>query len=129
MGAHNEKEHCMRKTFIVLSAISAIALATPALAKERGNPGAVVTGAAAGTLVGLGLYNGWFGSGTLVTALPISTAGAAAAGGVAGVGTIALIDAATQPCRGFRALFSPFAPGASGCANGEYVGYGRRARG
>jgi hypothetical protein len=122
----------MRKTFIVLSAISAVAFATPASAQgryERGNPGAVVTGAAAGTLVGVGLYNTWFGSGALASSLPVSAAGAAAAGGVAGVGTIALIDAATQPCRGFRALFSPFAPGASGCANGEYVGYGRRARG
>jgi hypothetical protein len=46
-------------------------------------------------------------------------------GGVAGVGTVVLIDAATQPCAGFRALFSPFAyaPGQSGCVNGQYVGY------
>ena len=120
----------MRKIFIVLSAISAMAFATPASAQERGNPAAVVTGAAAGTVVGLGLYNSWFGSGALVSALPTSAAGAAATGGVVGVGAIALVDAAMQPCRGFRALFSPFAPGASGCANGEYVGYGaRRARG
>jgi hypothetical protein len=57
--------------------------------------------------------------------LPASAAGAAAVGGVAGVGTVVLIDAATQPCAGFRALFSPFlhAPGQSGCVNGQYAGY------
>lgn len=117
----------MRKTFIILSAISALAFATSAASAqdryERGNPGAVATGAVVGTVAGLGLYHGWWGSSAAVSALPTSAAGAAVAGGVAGVGTIALIDAATQPCRGFRALFSPFAYGPSGCANGEYVGY------
>ena len=116
----------MRKAFIILSAISTIALATPASAQElyqRGNPGAVAAGAVAGTAVGVGLYNGWFGSGALASSLPASAAGAAVAGGVAGIGTIAVIDAATQPCSGFRALFSPFAAGPSGCVNGEYVGY------
>ena len=41
------------------------------------------------------------------------------AGGVAGVGTVALIDAAFQPCRGFHALFGA---NKQACANGEYVG-------
>lgn len=115
----------MRKTFIILSAISAIALATSASAQERDrtHPAAVATGAVAGTVFGLGLAEGWWGSSAAVSALPASAAGAAVTGGVAGVGTIAVIDAATQPCRGARALFSPFIPGPSGCANGEYVGY------
>ena len=68
-------------------------------------------------------------SGVIRPARPINrrldqlAAGAAATGGVAGVGTVALIDAAVQPCAGFRALFSPFRPGSSGCMNGEFVGY------
>ena len=47
-------------------------------------------------------------------------AGAAVAGGVAGVGTIALIDAAVQPCAGFHALFGM---NHGACVNGQYVGY------
>ncbi len=126
----------MRKTFIIvsaISAISAIALAAPASAQQRRqvvvtpsgyvHPAATTTGVAAGTVVGVGLTQGWWGSSAAAAALPASAAGAAVAGGVAGVGTIAMIDAATQPCRGFRALFSPFVPGPSGCANGEFVGY------
>lgn len=121
----------MRKTLIALTAISTFALVGAASAQEvyANYPGyyypaaPVVAGAATGTVVGLGLANGWFGSGTIVSAFPTSAAGAAVAGGVAGVGTIALIDAATQPCAGFRALFSPFAPGPSGCVNGQFVGY------
>ena len=125
----------MRKTFITLSAISAIALmAIPASARERQHvvvhpypatvsPAATATGVAAGTVVGLGLTQGWWGATGAAAALPVSAAGAAVVGGVAGIGTIAMIDAATQPCRGFRALFSPFAAGPSGCANGEYIGY------
>ena len=85
------------------------------------SPAATTTGVAAGTVVGLGLTQGWWGASA--AALPVSAAGAAVTGGVAGIGTIAMIDAATQPCRGFRALFSPFVAGPSGCANGEYVGY------
>src|SRR5262249_3219293 len=65
---------------------------------------APVAGAAVGTAVGVGLYNGWWGSSAAVAALPATAAGAAAAGGVAGVGTVALIDAAVQPCAGFHAL-------------------------
>ena len=125
----------MRKTFITLCAVAVTALAAmPASAQQRQrfvvHPGtasraATTTGVAAGTVFGVGLTQAWWGTSGAAAALPVCAAGAAAAGGVAGVGTIALIDAATQPCRGFRAFFSPFvtAPGASGCANGELVGY------
>jgi hypothetical protein len=129
----DHKEHRMRKSFIILSAAAAVAFAAPAMAQSRYdagygpayNPAPWIGGAAVGTTVGLGLYHGWFGSGALASSLPTTAAGAAVAGGVAGVGTVALIDAATQPCAGFRALLSPFAyaPGQSGCVNGQYVGY------
>lgn len=120
----------MRKTLLALSALSVVALAAPASAQPAYDRAGYypawpwVAGAAAGTVVGLGLAEGWF-SGSLAASLPASTAGAAAVGGVAGVGTVVLIDAATQPCAGFRALLSPFAyaPGQSGCVNGQYVGY------
>lgn len=126
----------MRKTLFALSALSVIAFAAPASAQPAYDrtgyyPGwPWVAGAAAGTVVGLGLTEGWF-SGSLAASLPASAAGAAAVGGVVGVGTVVLIDAATQPCAGFRALLSPFAyaPGQSGCVNGQYVGYrGDRTR-
>lgn len=116
----------MRKTLFTLSALPLIALATPASAQtaydRTGWPW--VAGAAAGTAVGLGLSQGWY-SGAFAASLPASAAGAATVGGVAGVGTVVLIDAAIQPCAGFRALLSPFAyaPGQSGCVNGQYVGY------
>jgi hypothetical protein len=126
----------MRKTFIIvsaISAISAIALAAPASAQQRRQvvvtpggyayPAATTTGVAAGTVFGVGLSQGWWGTSGAAAALPASAAGAAVAGGVAGVGAIAVIDAVTQPCRGARALFSPFIPGPSGCVNGEFVGY------
>ena len=125
----------MRKTFITLSAIAVTALiAMPASAQQRQrvvvhpgtvSPATTTAGVAGGTILGVGLTQGWWGTSGAAAALPASAAGAAVAGGVAGVGTIALIDAATQPCRGFRALFSPFvtSPGTSGCANGEFVGY------
>lgn len=120
----------MRKTLLALSALSVIALAAPASAQPAYDRAGYypawpwVAGAAAGTAVGLGLSQGWY-SGSLAASLPASAAGAAVVGGVAGVGTVVLIDAATQPCAGFRALLSPFAyaPGQSGCVNGQYVGY------
>jgi hypothetical protein len=116
----------LAKSLLALSALPVIALATPAAAQDRYsyNPYPWVAGAAVGTAVGVGLYNGWY-SGSFAASLPASAAGAAVTGGVAGVGTVALIDAATQPCAGFRALMSPFlyAPGQWGCVNGQYVGY------
>jgi hypothetical protein len=119
----------MRKALLALSTLSVIALATPASAQTAYDRTGYypawpwVAGAAAGTAVGVGLSQGWY-SGAFAASLPASAAGAAAVGGVAGVGTVALIDAATQPCAGFRALMSPFlyAPGQSGCVNGQYVG-------
>ncbi len=120
----------MRKILLALSALSVIAIATPASAQMRyEQPGYYpawpwVAGAAAGSAVGFGLYNSWYG-GAFASSLPATAAGAATTGAIAGVGTVVLIDAAMQPCAGFRALFSPFlhAPGQSGCVNGQYVGY------
>ncbi|MBK8007391.1 MAG: hypothetical protein IPK23_02260 [Rhizobiales bacterium] len=118
----------MRKTLIALSAVAALATAaSPALANPRHHdhhhhhnawiaPG---VGVVAGTVVGVGLYHGRFGASATAAAgsLATSTAGAVAAGGIAGVGTIALIHAATTKCQGFHAIF-----GGSGCVNGQYVG-------
>ena len=86
----------------------AAALATPSLAEPRySDYAAPPAGAVGGTVVGLGLSEGWWGSSAAVagTAIPASVAGAAAVGGVAGIGGAALIDAAIQPCRGFQAMF------------------------
>jgi hypothetical protein len=123
----------MRKTLLALSAIGAVALAAPASAQDYyaydypAGPRAApwVAGAAAGTAAGLALSQGWWTGSTVGTTLGASAAGSAVAGGVIGIGTVAMIDAATQPCAGFRAIMSPFlhAPGQSGCVNGQYVGY------
>jgi hypothetical protein len=113
---------------MILSAVAALAVATPASAKTVKAPAYPwLAGATVGTLVGVGLYKSWF-SGSFAASLPASAAGAATAGFVAGVATIALIDAATQPCKGFRALFSPFYNQPSGCVNGKYVGYAPRKK-
>jgi hypothetical protein len=119
----------MRKALCVLS-VAAAALAVPSLAQAapyyRGDnyaTGEFVAGAAVGTAVGVGTYNGWWGSGAFASALPTTAAGAATVGGVAGVGAVATIDALVQPCRGFHALFD-LSHGQ--CVNGEYVGYGPR---
>ena len=121
----------MRKMITVLSvaAITA-ALAAPAMAQPgdtyypSGSEAyaAPVAGVAVGSVVGFGLYNGWFGASPAIAgaALPTSAAGAAVLGGVAGIGTVALIDGIFQPCRGFHALFGA---NKGACVNGEYVGY------
>lgn len=118
----------MRKLIAALSvaAVTATAVAMPTLASAQeggqyttGYAGPVA-GAAVGTAVGVGLYNGWYGSGAFVSALPTTAVGAATVGGVAGVGTVALIDSVFQPCRGFHALFGV---NKDTCVNGEYVGY------
>lgn len=104
----------MRKTFLAIAAIAA--LSTPALAESvtvygdynPAAPAEVTGGAIAGTAVGVGVSEGWFGaSGALgsSSAVAASTAGAATVGGVAGVGTVAAIDSVIQPCRGYQALF------------------------
>jgi hypothetical protein len=118
----------MRQALIAASAALAIgttaAQAQPPYPYGPGSqaPGLVATGVVTGTVVGLGLTEGWWGSSALATSLGSSTAAAATAGGVAGVGTIALLHAATTPCTGFDALLSPFRPGPSGCIDGRYVG-------
>ena len=112
----------MRKTLLALSAIAAIAVATPAdaqTARRHANWVAPVAGVAVGTTVGLGLYNGWW---TNTAGLPTSAAGAAATGALAGIGTMALIHAATTPCHGFHAALGGFLTSPAGCANGQYVG-------
>jgi len=116
----------MRKILPLLALAASAAIATPAFAYvddryPTESYVAPVAGAAVGTAVGVGLYNAWWGTSATVAALPATAAGAAATGGVAGIGTIALIDAAVEPCRGFHALFG-LNHGA--CVNGEYVGYG-----
>lgn len=116
----------MRRSLAILSLAAGVALASPALAQstspsERGYDPAVpvVAGAAVGTVVGVGLYNGWWGANAAGVVLPASAAASAAIGGVAGIGTIVLIDAMVQPCRGFQALLTI---NADKCVNGVYVG-------
>lgn len=117
----------MRKTLLALPIIAAGLAATPALAQPYDGPGywngpngyppaaGVVAGAAAGTTVALGAYNGWWPG----AALPASAAGAAVTGGVAAVGTLAMVDAVFNPCAGFHALFDE---SHGECVNGQYVG-------
>jgi hypothetical protein len=127
-GGHfdSEEEIVMRKTILTLVSVGALALATPALANPKHRHHhhhhhgwvAPAAGVATGTIVGIGLYEGWFGSSALATSLGSSAASSAVAGGVAGVGAAALIHAAVTPCVGFHALFA-----GQGCVNGQYVGY------
>jgi hypothetical protein len=102
----------MRKTLMAIAAV--VALSTPALAASQvtvygdynpAAPAEVTTGAVAGTAVGVGLSEGWISGSIGGAALPTTAAGAAAVGGVVGVGAAAGIDAVIQPCRGFSALF------------------------
>jgi high-affinity Fe2+/Pb2+ permease len=115
----------MRRLITALTIAAVTAVAIPSLASAQDSQfstgyAAPLAGAAVGTAVGVGLYNGWYGSsGAFVTGATTTTAGAIAVGGVAGVGTVALIDAAFQPCRGFHALFGV---NKDSCVNGEYVG-------
>lgn len=122
----------MRKTLCVLSVAAAAALSTPAFAQPVSSyyhPGYVapLAGVAVGTVVGVGLHNSWFGS-TASSTWPSTAAGAATAGFVAGVGTVALIHAATTPCQGFQALFGGLLTSSEGCVNGQYVGYAGEPR-
>jgi hypothetical protein len=124
----------MRKLITALSvaAVTAAAVAMPTFASAQegqyttGYAGPVA-GVAVGSAVGFGLYNGWYGANAALgsTLLPTTAAGAATVGGIAGVGTVALIDAAFQPCRGFHALFGA---NKTACVNGEYVGDAPRPR-
>ena len=108
-----------------IAAVTATVLATPAMARmdQPYHPNTagreVATGAVVGTVAGVGLYNGWWGSSVAATSLGATVGASVAAGGVAGIGTIALIDALVQPCRGFHAIFGM---NKGVCVNGEYVG-------
>jgi len=116
----------------IAAAMAAAVIALPTSASAELAPGqnyypvaVPAVGVATGAVVGFGLYNGWFGAAPTIagSALPTTAAGAATIGGVAGIGTVALIDGVLQPCRGFHALFGA---NKDSCANGEYVGYQRR---
>jgi F0F1-type ATP synthase assembly protein I len=123
----------MRKTFCALTIAAATAMAAPAMAQgyqsqvypgagyDRGTATAAELGAGvvAGTVVGLGISEGWWTT-AFGAALPTTAAGAAVLGGVAGIGTVATIDALVQPCAGFQALFDL---NHGRCVNGQYVGY------
>lgn len=111
----------MRKIIPCLALAAAMAMTTSAFAEPpEVNPNytgtEMLAGAAVGTAVGVGLYEGWY-TGATAAALPATAVGAAAVGGVAGIGTIALLDAFTQPCRGFGVFVHR-----EGCVNGEWVG-------
>ncbi len=98
----------MRKTLYAASAAAlAAALITPALADppRQQNYVAPAVGVAGGTVMGLGLTEGWWGPAIAGATFPTTAAGAAAIGGVAGIGGVALVDAAIQPCAGFHAMF------------------------
>jgi len=116
----------MRKALSILTVAATAAIAVPASTQaatygtDRTAAAAVTTGAVTGTVIGLGVSEGWWGATAAGAALPTTVAGAVAVGGVAGVGTMALIDAVVQPCRGFSALFGM---NKGACVNGQYVGY------
>jgi hypothetical protein len=122
----------MRKMLLMLPVAAAAAFATPALAQPYESGSTVPTstmlgaGAVTGTLFGLSLSEAWWGSSFGKYALPATTGVAAASGAVAGIGTVALIHAATTPCHGFHALFGGFLTSSEGCENGHWVGYGPR---
>ena len=87
----------MRKLLPFLAFAAAVAVATPAFAyPDERYPVepyvAPIAGAAVGTAVGVGLYNGWY-TGAFAASLPATAVGAAAIGGVAGIGTVALVEA------------------------------------
>jgi hypothetical protein len=129
----------MRKLFCSTICIAAVAmLATPALAQPPGyrghaygpptgqqarTAGAFGAGVVGGTVSGLGVSEGWWGSTVAGVALPTTVAGAAAIGGLTGIGVVAAVDAFTQPCRGFAAAFGL---NHGKCENGHYVGYAPR---
>lgn len=114
----------MRKSLIALTAAAALTAtaASPVLAEPWHHHHhhdrawvAPATGVVAGTVFGVGLHEGWWG--TTFGAEYASVGGSIAGGMIVGVATVAMIHAATTPCTGFHALF-----GGKGCVNGQYVG-------
>ncbi|NJL07448.1 MAG: hypothetical protein HC900_03695, partial [Methylacidiphilales bacterium] len=78
----------MRKAVIALSAAIALAgAATTASADQRyydhRTGPLLASGAVVGTVVGVGLFNGWWGSSATATALGSTAASSAVVGGVA----------------------------------------------
>jgi hypothetical protein len=94
----------MRKTLLALpvAATAAAVFATSASAQPPNYPPepyfAPAAGVVAGTVVGLGFAEAWWASPAALS----TAAGAATVGGVAGIGTMALIHSITTPCQGFR---------------------------
>lgn len=114
----------MRKLILAVPLVAAAAISTAAVAQpayppppgpppapaSAGDyygpgpaPGVAAAGVVTGTVVGLGFSQGWWSAPAALT----TTAGAAAVGGAAGIGAIALIDAFTRPCHGFRIAIDP----------------------
>jgi hypothetical protein len=118
----------MRRTLLAAAAIAL--LATPAAAQStryihHPNVVAPAAGVAVGTGVGVAVSEGAIG-GSLGAALPATAAGAAAVGGVAGIGAAAVIHAATTPCQGFHMFFGNLFTSSEGCVNGQWVGHNPR---
>jgi hypothetical protein len=121
----------MRKMILTLVAVLAVAftISSPANAggilKKNPNKPLIVTGVVVGTLVGIGLYDGWFSASTTAQAgaFARSATGAATGGFLAGVATVAIVHAATTPCQGFHALFQ-----GAGCRNGKPIYVKRQAQ-
>jgi hypothetical protein len=121
----------MRKTLCMISLAAAAALATSTVeaapyvdAPNYAAQAEATVGVIGGTVIGHGISEGWWGSTAAGATLPTTAAGAAL-GGVAGIGAVAVVDAAVQPCRGFHAMF---ALNHGACENGHYVGYGPHVR-
>ncbi len=132
----------MRKLFYsAMCVATAATLATPALAQPPGHrvqhPGyrayayappvdehngariaAPVAGVATGTVIGVGIAEGW-GTAAITAAAPATAVGAAAVGGVAGIGALAATDFVLEPCRGLHAMFGL---NREQCVDGHYVG-------
>ena len=83
---------------------------------------APAAGVAVGTGIGLAVSEGAIG-GSLGAALPATAAGAAAVGGVAGIGAAALVHASTTPCQGFHMFFGNLFTSSEGCVNGQWAGH------
>jgi hypothetical protein len=118
----------MRKMLCIISLAAATVFATSTVeaapnfeAPNYAVPAEATVGVIGGTIFGLGISEGWWGSTAAGAALPTTAAGAAALGGLAGIGAVAVVDAAVQPCRGFHAMFGL---NRGACENGYYVGYG-----
>jgi hypothetical protein len=116
---------------LAFAAAATAALATPALAEmDSVNPNyansyaPLAAGAVVGTAVGVGLYNGWYGSSAFATSAGLTAGSAIAVGGVAGVGTVALLEGITAKCHGFGVLWTA----RSECVNGRWVGDGPQYR-